>query len=200
MVARAIQANLLPPVKGEDKSLAQRQADALGDLCEQALDDGRLPDEGGQKPHVSIILDWAELQRQARGVMLDYGGYLQPAEVRRFLCDCGVTPVVLGGEGQPLDVGRERRTATLAQRKALAGRDRGCSYPGCDRPPSRCQAHHVRFWTEGGVTNVDDMVLLCRSHHRMVHNAEWLVRIHHGRPEFVPPKWVDPTQTPRRAP
>jgi 5-methylcytosine-specific restriction protein A len=195
IVARAIRAHLIP-----DGSLGEQQAAALGEICEHALDQGRLPTEGSERPHVTIVLDYEQLQQQTRGVILDYGGELSAGQLRRMLCDAKITPVVLGGDSQPLDVGREKRTATLAQRKAAAARDRGCAYPGCDRPAHRCQIHHLRAWVDGGGTDIDNLVMLCTQHHTTIHQSGWAIRMHRGHPEFIPPKWLDPSQTPRRQP
>jgi 5-methylcytosine-specific restriction protein A len=117
-----------------------------------------------------------------------------------MLCDAKITPVVLGGDSQPLDVGREKRTATLAQRKAVAARDGGCAYSGCDRPAHRCQIHHIREWFDGGGTDINNLVMVCIQHHAMVHQSDWVIRMNRGHPEFVPPRWIDPSQTPRRQP
>jgi 5-methylcytosine-specific restriction protein A len=133
VVARAVRAHLVPGGDGQ-LSLGERQAAALGEICEHALDEGRLPAEGGERPHVTMVLDYERLRQQARGVILDYGGELSAGQLRRMLCDAKITPVVLGGASQPLDVGREKRTATLAQRKVVAAQDGGCAYPSV---PSR---------------------------------------------------------------
>src|SRR5919204_4974945 len=84
---------------------------------------------------------------------------------------------------------------------ALVARDRGCANPGCTRPSAWCQAHHIRFWGDGGDTKLDNLVLLCGEHHRVVHHHGWDVRIGpDGHPEFLPPPWVDADRTPRRNP
>jgi Domain of unknown function (DUF222)/HNH endonuclease len=198
---RAIRA-ALPPVEpdplGRDKSLGERQAEALGAICEHALDDGYLPTEGGERPHISAIIDFETLRKQTRGAQLEFGGTTTAAELRRLACEAKITPVVLGGEGQPLDVGRERRTVTPPQRKAIAARDRGCAHPGCDKSPAWCQVHHIIHWLDGGRTDIDNLVMLCRAHHNVIHHSEWAVRIRHGQPEFIPPKWFDHHQTPLR--
>jgi len=75
--------------------------------------------------------------------------------------------------GQPLSVGRARRTIPAAMRRALSLRDRGCAYPGCDRPPEWTDAHHIRHWADGGETALSNLVLLCRLHHRRVHEEGW---------------------------
>ncbi|HEY0574633.1 MAG TPA: DUF222 domain-containing protein [Pseudonocardia sp.] len=199
VLCRAVRA-VLCPATDELKSLGERQADALGEICEHALDEGRLPLEGGERPHVTAILDYQWMREQSRGLMFDFGGRGTAADLRTLLCDCGVTPVVFDGASQPLDLGRERRCVSLAQRKAVAARDRGCAHPGCHRKPAWCQVHHLVEWVNGGETNIEELVMLCRTHHRMIHQSGWEIRMHHGRPEFIPPRWLDPTQAPRRQP
>ena len=142
VLARSIRA-VLCPAADEGKTLGERQADALGEICEHALDEGRLPLEGGERPHVTAILDYQWMREQARGLMFDFGGRGTAADLRALLCDCGVTPVVFDGASQPLDLGRERRCVSPAQRKAVAARDRGCAHPGCHRKPAWCQVHHI---------------------------------------------------------
>ena len=115
-------------------------------------------------------------------------------------CQAGLIPVVLGGAGQVLDLGRERRLFTGPLRRAIIARDGGCTFPGCDRPPRWCQAHHIRSWSDGGPTSMNNAVLLCGHHHRIIHQNEWQVRINpaDGLPEFVPPSYVDQPRRPRR--
>jgi 5-methylcytosine-specific restriction protein A len=198
-VARAIGA-ILKPAADENKSLGQRQADALGEICAHALDEGRLPAQGGERPHVAITMGLEALKAGLRGTNLELGGHIGPGEVRRLSCDAQITPIVLGANSEPLDVGREKRCATLAQRRAVAVRDGGCAHPGCDRPPSSCEVHHIVHWVHHGETKLDNLVMLCWTHHRMVHQSDWEVRMHDGLPEFIPPKWIDYSQTPRRNP
>jgi len=88
-------------------------------------------------------------------------------------------PAALGGAPtQPLEVGRTTRVVTAAQRAALAVRDGGCAFPGCDRPPPWCDAHHLRHWLHGGPTDLANLALLCRSHHRAVHEGGWHLHRH----------------------
>jgi 5-methylcytosine-specific restriction protein A len=169
-VARAIGA-ILKPAADENKSLGQRQADALGEICAHTLDEGRLPAQGGERPHVAITMGLAALKAGLRGANLELGGHIGPGEVRRLSCDAQITPIVLGANSEPLDVGREKRCATLAQRRAVAVRDGGCAHPGCDRPPSSCEVHHIVHWVHHGETKLDNLVMLCWTHHRMVHQS-----------------------------
>jgi hypothetical protein len=104
----------------------------------------------------------------------------------------------MNGASVPLDVGRTHRLVTPTQRTALNARDQGCAFPNCPHPPPWADAHHVHHWLDGGATNLANLVLLCRRHHRMIHHSDWQVRIHNGHPEFIPPRWIDPHQTPQR--
>ncbi|WP_196073342.1 HNH endonuclease signature motif containing protein, partial [Nakamurella alba] len=122
-------------------------------------------------------------------------------ETRRLLCDTKVIPAVLDALGVVLDVGRARRTVPKALRGALILRDRGCAFPGCDRPPAWCDAHHIQFWARDlGVTSLDNGVLLCGHHHRLIHQQDWTIQLNpeDRLPEFIPPPWLDPGQRPRR--
>jgi hypothetical protein len=91
---------------------------------------------------------------------------------RRIACDPTVTALLLDAGGSPLRAGRTQRLVTRAQRVALAQRDGGCVHPGCRRPPAWCDAHHVRHWADGGPTDLDNLCLLCRYHHRLVHEHD----------------------------
>jgi hypothetical protein len=83
-------------------------------------------------------------------------------------------PAVLGGaRRQPLEVGRATRVVQPAQRAALTVRDAGCVFPGCDRPLAWCEAHHLWHWVDGGPTDLVNLALLCRAHHRAVHEGGW---------------------------
>jgi hypothetical protein len=107
-------------------------------------------------------------------------------EISKLLLDS--LPSQLRGPCQPLDVGRAERLATAPMRKALLIRDRGCAAPGCLCPPGRLEAHHILHWIDGGVTAVYNLVLLCRRHHRFVHERGWRIALNaDGSIEFSPP-------------
>ena len=127
--------------------------------------------------------------------MLDTGGALTPHQLRRLACDAGLIPCLLDGDSQPLDVGRARRTWTDAQRRAVTARDRGCTAPGCDRPPAACHLHHRDEWSQGGNTDIRNAALLCDHHHGQVHRQGWkVVLAPNGYPAFLPPETIDPEQ------
>ena len=182
----------------DPRSPARRQADGLIELARRALQTGDLPETGGQRPQVTITLDYETLRKQLGAAELGWGGPVTAASARRIACDAQLIPVLLGGAGQPLDVGRASHTIPTGIRRALVARDRGCAFPGCDRPAAWCDGHHIQHWADGGPTALANLVLLCGHHHRTIHHHGWQVRLDHGLPVFLPPPWIDPTQTPRR--
>ncbi|MGC4810512.1 DUF222 domain-containing protein [Micromonospora sp. DT228] len=199
LLREAIDPLCAPAGEHDDRSPGQRRADALGEVCRLALRTGHLPDNGGDRPQLMVTVSLDDLVNGVRAGTVETGVRLTPGAVRRLACDAGVLPAVLGGDSQVLDVGRQRRLFTGPLRRALVLRDGGCAFPGCDRPPRWCDGHHVRHWADGGATALGNAVLLCGYHHRFVHRSDWTVRIGaDGRPEFLPPRWLDPLRTPRR--
>ena len=97
------------------------------------------------------------------------GTVLGVADVRRIACDTGVIPVVMGGPGEVLDVGRAKRTIPPAIRRALIARDQGCVWPGCEWAPIHCEGHHLQHWLDDGPTSLANLALLCHSHHQRLH-------------------------------
>ncbi len=101
---------------------------------------------------------------------------LPVATVRRMCCDADILPVVLNGDGEVLDVGRTRRTANRAQRRALRAMHRSCAHPDCTVAFSACDIHHIRWWTKHhGPTDIDNMIPLCERHHHLIHEGGWSV-------------------------
>jgi hypothetical protein len=182
------------------RSTPQRNADALLEVCGLARAAHDCPSTAGEPPHLTVTIDWDALRTGLGVATLDYGTHISASEARRWACDAKIIPVVLGGKSEPLDVGRAMRTVPLSIRRALVARDRGCAFPGCDRPPGMCQAHHSRHWIDDGETSVENCVLLCETHHRHVHRTGWEILIHPSHVEFIPPPIIDPTRTPLRNP
>jgi hypothetical protein len=151
---------------------------------------------GGQAL-LTITMDYRSLQQQVGHGVLDSDTAVHPGSVRRWACDACVVPVILGTDSQPLDIGRLTRTVSDGMRRALIHRDGGCSFPGCTRRPKRCHAHHVRHWIDGGETKLENLALLCRFHHGVIHHDQWTVEMVRGRPWFTPPAWVDPDRIAR---
>lgn len=170
---------------------AQRRADALGEVCRQWLNRSGRPSIAGERPHITVtvgaevLAGAASLPGGPRGVSeLDHVGPVPPQTARRFACDASVMRIVLGPRSEPLDVGRRTPVVPPAIRRAVIVRDRSCRFPGCGRPHAWCDAHHVVHWAEGGSTSIGNLVLLCRRHHRLVHEGRFSVEIVGARPVF----------------
>ena len=152
-----------------------RHGIALTQLLEsvQAKD---LPRTGGCGATivVSMTLDQLMARLDTAGVCtLDTGGRISATEARRLACSAGIIPIVLGGRGQVLDVGRKRRLHTEAMRLAMGVRDGGCTAVDCEVPPGLCHAHHDNPWSEGGHTNVKHGRLICPHHHSRIHDPRY---------------------------
>jgi len=159
---------------------------------------GSLPEAGGLRPSVVVTVDHYVLAGRLAGVGRFCTGEPIDAEAaRRLACDARTIPTVLGGAGQPLDVGRATRSISPAIRTALNLRDDG--FPGCDAKKSWCDGHHIIHWSAGGATALHNVVLLCGSHHAAVHHGGWTIWIDiDGLPTLRPPPWADADQAPRR--
>lgn len=127
-----------------------------------------------------------------------FTGPVDPTMIRQLACEADVIPVVLGGQGEVLDVGRSQRLFSGRLRQAITARDGGCAAPDCSIPAPWCEAHHVQHWQHGGPTSVQNGVLLCSHHHHAVHAAAWEIRVEEGIPWFIPARYQDPEQRPRR--
>ena len=137
-------------------------------------------------PEVAVHIDWPTLRDDATtaGVVceLDDGTPLPPATVRRLCCDANILPVVLGGDGVPLDVGRSRRLATADQRRALSVMYSRCGWPGCHVAFEHCRIHHITHWpTAGGDTDLDNLLPACSEHHHLVHEGGWTLTMRPDR-------------------
>lgn len=200
-IATVLDAKATPLTADDDRTSGERQAEALADVCGYVLDHGPtglVPECGGRRPHLNVLIRLDDLEGRARAAALDFGGTLSPTSLRMLCCDAAVVPIVMNGAGQPLDIGRVRRTIPDGLRRAVAARDGGCAHPGCDRPTSWCECHHIVPWERGGATALSNLAMLCRTHHRQIHSTQWTCRIRDGLPEFIPPAWIDPHRTPRR--
>jgi Domain of unknown function (DUF222) len=184
----------------DPRTPGQRYADALVEVCRRHLQAGDLPTRGGEKPQLVLTMRLDRLRDRVGSGLLDTGDALSPATVRKLACDASIIPAVLDSDGQPLDLGRTTRTFTPAQRRALALRDgAGCAFPGCDRPIAWCDAHHIVHWIDDGPTDLTNGILLCGHHHTLIHHDHWTIRTAaDGRPDFLPPTWIDPDRKPRR--
>jgi hypothetical protein len=177
----------------------QRYGDAFSDAIDLALNSPNLPTQAGERAHIMVAVSLDDLKSGVGKATLGDTGQITAAEARVHACDAMIIPTVLGDKSEPLNLGRLRRLISAGLRRALFLRDRGCAFPGCHRPPRHCQGHHVRHWADGGPTNLNNLVLMCAHHHRLLHRSGWEVRITpDGHPEFLPPAFIDRRRKPRR--
>jgi len=157
----------------DQRTSPQRRADALTELCQQVLTAGDLPEVAGERPHLNLTvsLESLELRAGAPAAQLGHTGPVVAETARRLACDASISRIITDGPSQILDVGRRTRTIGPALRRALVVRDAGCMHPGCDRPPSWTEGHHLKHWADGGTTDLANLVLLCRRHHRAQHEG-----------------------------
>jgi len=189
----------------DDRPREQRRGDHLLTTLRQALTTSSGSGSGGTGSgrtfvHVNVTTTLDALRDAVTGAgVLDSGGTLSAAELRRLACDAGITPLVLGGPSEVLDYGRTRRSFPQAPRRALAVRDQGCIAPGCEQAPADCDGHHQWEWDDGGPTDLDNGALLCQHHHQQIHRQGWHVQLaRNGYPELIPPTSIDPQQRPRQ--
>jgi len=164
-----------PPTPDDKRSPKQRRADALVELARQKLNSGTLPEVGGQKPHLTVTVAMATLANQpgSPAADLEWASPIPAETARRLACDAAITPIFLGPESSQPRAGQTSRSISASRRKALVFRDKGCRFPGCDRPPDWTDAHHLKHWADGGEHVMENLLLLCRRHHRMVHEEGW---------------------------
>jgi hypothetical protein len=153
-----------PDPRGSDR----RRAEALIEIVRRGVKSA-----GGQpvtdKATLVVTMDFDALRARAGAGVALGGQFLGPDTIRRIACDARVIPVVVGTQGEVLDMGRTTRLAPPRMLTALLLRDRGCTFPGCSRPPTWCDTHHVTHWADGGSTDMDNMALVCARHHTIVH-------------------------------
>jgi len=169
--------------------VAQRRADALARMAETFLG-GADGTSGGDRCtiHLHATPDTLRADGDAAESALDSGAHISAETSRRLACDCGIVHWHEDETGQALNVGRKTRSIPPAIRRALHRRDHGCRFPGCTAHRF-VDAHHIHHWADGGETKMDNLVLLCRHHHRLVHESGFGVEM---QPDGTP-KFTDPT-------
>jgi hypothetical protein len=205
LLKKAIDALSHGMTRGETRVASQRRADALVDLAAMQLRCGDHRDVHGQRPHLTVTVSAATLRSDtldsgsdARPAELGGVGPIHPETARRIACDAVRTVVTVAmpaddaawtptAPAMPLSVGRATRTIPAPIRTALVLRDQGCRFPGCDRPPAWTDGHHIIHWADGGATELENLVSLCRLHHRRVHEQGWRIHIADGVAVVEPP-------------
>ncbi len=166
-----------PRLADDDRSATERRADAAVEMARRLLDGGQLPAVAGQKPHLAVSVDMATLSKEPGSIAaeLEWSQPIPAETARRLACDAAITPIIDG------EADRTSRVVPGATRRALIARDKGCRFPGCDCPPAWTDAHHVKHWADGGPTTLDNLILLCRRHHRLVHEEGWTLELAQDR-------------------
>jgi 5-methylcytosine-specific restriction endonuclease McrA len=184
--------------EAETPRMEQQQADALGVLAETALHHGIDPGAPGERYQVVVHVDAAVLADpdQAGQSVLEEGARVPAGTSQRLACDASRVVMRHAADGRVLEVGARTRTIPPALRRALHHRDRGCRFPGCGVRFG--QGHHIRHWAQGGPTTLSNLALLCRRHHRAVHEEGYQVeRQPDGELQFRRPNgWVIPDVPP----
>lgn len=206
-----------PDGSDDKRPTPQRRAEALSDLLDAALATANFPTCNGERPRLTVHIPLEDLLRgipthEERIAMIRAGdidayfaanpigwnhwmGPVSLATAQRLACDCELTMVGADTHGAPLTVHTGNRFASKKHRQALADRDRGCAFPGCNRPASMTQAHHIVFWEVAPDTQIDNLVSVCGEHHRAIHHHGWQVKMADNRhPIFRPPPKIDPLQ------
>lgn len=166
----AVDALLPPPVAGDTSTATQRRHDALEDLAYSFLETTNTRTTGGEKPHLNVHVDIDALKGEPGGLHETTAGQVLAVEtIRQLACDASVARIVFGPESEILDVGRKTRIVHPGLRRAAVARDRHCQHPGCQRPAPWCDTHHIIHWADGGETKLDNLTLLCRYHHTLLH-------------------------------
>ena len=182
-------------VAADPRTIEQVAADTLIGLVRIAVDanPARMP---GVRPAVRVIITADNLRDRVGFGRIE--GSAEPVSldsIDRLACDAGTIGISFDAKGQALDLGRTQRLFNPAQRIVLAVRDGGCRFPGCDRPPSWTEAHHINQWhRDRGRTDLADGILLCRRHHLLIHNNHWRIRRDDGTYWLKPPKSIDAEQ------
>jgi len=202
LLKTAINALSAPAGPDDQRTGSQRRADAIVDLASRHLQGTATASIHGQRPHLILTASLEALQGQPGAAPAELSGVgpVHAETARRIACDSvrrvvsiassSAAPAHAGLDSavRPLSVGRASRTIPPHIRTALRLRDNGCRFPGCDRPPEWTDGHHIKHWVDWGFTEVPNLVLLCRRHHRFVHERGWQVRLDDdGTPVITPP-------------
>lgn len=150
----------------DDRTPDQRRHDAMLELGKRLLRADTLPDSGGTPTTVLLTITADDLEAQQGTARTEHGDTIGMPAAMRLADQCDLFTTVFDRAGAVLCAGRTRRLASATQRRILAARDGGCCFPGCTRPASWCEAHHVIPWLLGGATDIDNLVLICGFHHR----------------------------------
>jgi hypothetical protein len=189
-VRTALEPLAQPMGHGDDRCLEHRQADAFVELATHSLDAGLVPQHASQRPHLQVTTTLETLQGLpgSPAADMEFSTPIATATVQRLACDANIARVVFGPNSVVVDAGRAARVVSGTTRRALNARDQHCQWPRCERTASWSAAHHLVHWTQGGKTDLSNLLLLCHRHHWMVHEGGWkLARSDDDRLLAIPP-------------
>lgn len=173
--------------------------DALEELAGLAVRRTELVDSGAPA-QVIISMTADQLESRDGWAETSFGQLITVSQALKLADEASISLLLRDARGVVLSHGRTKRIATRSQTLALIARDRGCTFPDCDKPPEWCQLkrHHLVAWADGGSTDLDNLTLVCGYHHREFERGGWSCQMSDGRPHWIPPAWIDPIRTPRR--
>lgn len=194
---RAALAGLMKPTRDDHRSHGQRCADALVEFCRRGP--GSRRDSSGPRPQLIVRagLDTLAGVPGAPAGELDGGGTVPAETVQRYACDSALVRMT-GRTELEHELNHATRTLPASTRRALEARDRRCVWPGCGRPSDWCDGHHLVWWTRGGETALPNLALLCRPHHRHVHEGGWSLERHRSEWRVTPPDKIPARHLARR--
>ena len=186
---RAAIAAQMKPIKDDDRTHAQRCADALVEFCRQGS--GGKRDSSGPRPQLIIRASLETLAGipGAPAGELEGGGTVPAETVQRHACDSALIRIT-GRTELEHERNHASRTLPASTRRALEARDRRCVWPGCGRPSVWCDGHHLVWWTRGGESSLPNLALLCRPHHRLVHEGGWSIQHQRTQWAVTPPRKI----------
>ena len=157
--------------------IGMQRADALGVIAESFLEHGIESLSGGERHHIVVHVEAETLRDSTAGCCeIEHGPSIAAETARRLACDASIVTIVENEQGDPLNVGRKTRTIPPALRRALNARDQGCRFPGCSNMYF-VDAHHIQHWAHGGETSLSNLAILCRHHHRCVHEGGFQIQV-----------------------
>jgi hypothetical protein len=175
----------------------QRMHDAFEEAGRRLLATGELPDHAGLPAQLIITLTLTDLERRAGRATTHHGGTLSIDQALKLAAAGEALPAVLDDAGGILAFGRSKRLASAGQRKALFARDKGCTFPGCDRTAAQSEIHHTTDWARGGRTDLNTLAIACGYHNNEGPKQGWRTLMLNGIPHWQPPPW-HPEQQPMR--
>ena len=189
-------------IANDDRTPEQLASDGFLHLLEAGADadDSQLLGSGGPIVKYTVVKDEFD---NGTGIGRIEGAEATPVSqetLERLVCGGATEEIIFDKDLNPIDVGKLMRLYSKKQKTALAARDGGCMWPGCDRPPSWTEAHHVEHHHKGGKTTIENGILLCRFHHLLLHNNLWSITRDLFGWWLIPPVDVDPNQVPRPMP